>query len=198
MLKEKEKGKDQHESALKKDGYPAYTADIGWLRYPYQKTKDLSKKFAKLEFKVFKTSVDPTLEKTISRCRIIRKTLGKKKDLILDANQIWDATEATNNIEALKEFNLLCIEDPTSPYDCYGYSSISAENKHIKLATGKMCANRIIHKEFKLFIGTDIGQINVARLGGINEALAVYFIIRKTKQGKCKNNIKSKCLIFGS
>lgn len=194
MLKEKEKGKERHESALKRNGYPAYAADIGWLRYPYQKTRDLSRKFAKLDFKIFKTSVDPTLEKTMSRCRTIRKTIGKKKDLMLDANQIWDWTEASTNIEALKDFDLFCIEDPTSPYDYYGYSSISVENKRVKLATGKMCANRIIHKGFKLFMGTDIGQINVARLGGINEALAVYFIIRKKKRGKCNNNINSECL----
>lgn len=193
MLKEKERRRDQHENALKKNGYPAYVADVGWLRYPYQKTRDLSKKFAKLDFKVFKASVDLTLEKSISRCRTIRKTIGKKKGLILDANQAWDVTEVSNYMKALKQFELFCIEDPISSDDFFGYSQVVKENK-VEVAAGKMCANRIIHKQFKLFSGFNICLINVARLG-INEALAVYFMLRKVYKRKCNNNnINSKIL----
>jgi len=195
MLQENEKRKDQFESALKKNGYPAYVADVGWVRYPYQKTRDLSRKFAKLDFKVFKTSLDPTLERTISRCQTIRKTIGKKKSLILDANQAWDETEVSDYMKALESFKIFYLEDPIFPDDMVGYSLTSGElGSKIKLATGKMCANRIIQKLFKTFPGPDICVINVARLG-INEALAIYLMLKKARSRKCNNNnINSKIL----
>lgn len=195
MLQENEKRKDQFESALKKNGYPAYVADVGWVRYPYQKTRDLSRKFAKLDFKVFKTSLDPTLERSISRCKTIRKTIGKKKSLILDANQAWDRTEVSDYMKALESFKIFYLEDPIFPDDMVGYNLVSDElRSKIKFATGKMCANRIIHKLFKIFPGPDICVINVARLG-INEALAIYLMLKKAGSRKCNNNnINSKIL----
>ncbi|EFN61216.1 Mitochondrial enolase superfamily member 1 [Camponotus floridanus] len=182
MLQENEKRKDQFENVLKKNGFPAYTADVGWVRYPYQKTRDLSKKFAKLDFKVFKTSLDLTIEKSTSRCKTIRKTIGKKKSLILDANQAWDETEVLDYMENLKDCKIFYLEDPIFPDDIIGYSLLSADlGSDIKLVTGKMCANRIIQKQFKNMSGPDICVINVARLG-INEALAIYLMLKKARR----------------
>lgn len=192
MLRENEKRKDQFEDVLKKNGFPAYAADVGWMRYPYQKTRDFSKKFAKLDFKVFKTSLDRTIEKSISRCKTIHKTVGKKKSLILDANQFWDETEVPN-MEDFKDFKISYLEDPIFPDDITGYSLLSAKiGSQIKLVTGKMCANRIIQKQFKTMSGPDICVINVARLG-INEALAIYLMLKKARS-KCNNNINGKIL----
>lgn len=43
---------------------------------------------------------------------------------MLDANQKWDVNEAINWMKELKEYNPYWIEEPTSPDDILGHSTI--------------------------------------------------------------------------
>lgn len=44
---------------------------------------------------------------------------------MVDANQIWDVNTAIEWMEKLKEFQLLWIEEPTSPDDVLGHKKIA-------------------------------------------------------------------------
>lgn len=44
---------------------------------------------------------------------------------MVDANQIWDVSTAIDWMKNLKEFQLLWIEEPTSPDDVLGHKIIA-------------------------------------------------------------------------
>ncbi|GFY65680.1 hypothetical protein TNIN_68061 [Trichonephila inaurata madagascariensis] len=47
---------------------------------------------------------------------------------MVDANQKWDVKEAIDWMKELTNFNLLWIEEPTSPDDILGHAAISKYN----------------------------------------------------------------------
>lgn len=49
----------------------------------------------------------------------------------------------------------------------------------IGVATGEMCANRVMFKQFLQSGGMQYCQIDSARIGGINEILSVYLMAEK-------------------
>ena len=51
----------------------------------------------------------------------------------------------------------------------------------MKVATGEMCQNRIIFKQFIMRGAIDIVQIDACRIGGLNEVLAVLLMAAKYK-----------------
>lgn len=47
------------------------------------------------------------------------------------------------------------------------------------MATGEMCANRVIFKQLMKANAIDFCQIDAARVGGVNENLAIYLMAKK-------------------
>lgn len=181
MLKNNEIDKEKREKFLIENGYPAYTTQIGWLGYSDEKVKKLCKKFLDLGFTSFKAKVGQNIKDDIKRCRLIRETIGYENKLMLDANQVWDVEEAIEWMKQLKEFKPVWIEEPTSPDDILGHAKIANELKSIGIAvaTGEMCANRVMFKQLLQSKAIQFCQIDSARIGGINEILAVYFMAKK-------------------
>jgi len=71
------------------------------------------------------------------------------------------------------------IEEPTSPDDVEGHRRIREGVAPTKVATGEMCQNRILFKQFIMRGAIDIVQIDACRLGGVNEVLAVLLMAAK-------------------
>ena len=51
--------------------------------------------------------------------------------------------------------------------------------KPIQVATGEMCQNRIMFKQFIMREAIDVVQIDACRMGGVNEVLAVLLMAAK-------------------
>lgn len=98
---------------------------------------------------------------------------------MLDANQVWDVDEAIAQMGPLKEFKPWFIEEPTSPDDILGHARIAESVTPIRVATGEMCHNRIMFKQFLQADAMQICQIDSCRLGGVNEVLAVLLMAKK-------------------
>ncbi|XP_017887328.1 mitochondrial enolase superfamily member 1-like [Ceratina calcarata] len=181
LLKDNEKGKKERVELLRKNGYPAYTTQVGWLGYSDHKVQELCAKFLALGFTSFKAKVGQNLKDDIKRCQLIRDAIGYENKLMLDANQIWDVNEAIEWMKQLMKFKPVWIEEPTSPDDVLGHAIIANELRPhgIGVATGEMCANRVMFKQLLQAKAIDYCQIDSARIGGINEILAVYLMAKK-------------------
>ncbi|PZC76379.1 hypothetical protein B5X24_HaOG204746 [Helicoverpa armigera] len=59
------------------------------------------------------------------------------------------------------------------------------EPYNIGVATGEMCANRVMFKQFLQSGGMQYCQIDSARIGGVNEILSVYLMAEKLKVKVC-------------
>jgi L-fuconate dehydratase len=95
--------------------------------------------------------------------------------------QVWDVEEAVRHMTRLAEFKPLWIEEPTSPDDIMGHAKIGRALKQygIGIATGEMCHNRVMFKQFLAGGAMDYCQIDACRLGGVNEILAVLLLAAK-------------------
>ncbi|XP_070149720.1 mitochondrial enolase superfamily member 1 isoform X3 [Polyergus mexicanus] len=186
MLEKNTVHKKIKELMLRENGFPAYTTQVGWLGYSDQQVEDLCKSFLDRGFQAFKIKVGQNLDDDIRRCEMIRKVIGYENKLMLDANQVWEVEQAIEWMKKLTKYKPLWIEEPTSPDDIFGHSQIkdALKNYNIGIASGEMCANRVIFKQFLMF-GLDFCQIDSARIGGINEILAVYFMAKKLKVPVC-------------
>lgn len=172
-------GKAERMAKLRAEGYPCYTTSAGWLGYSSDKLRRLAQEAVDAGFTHIKMKVGRDLEDDIRRLQIVREVMGPDRLLMIDANQVWEVNQAIEWINALKRFNPYFIEEPTSPDDVEGHRAIRAAVAPVRVATGEMCQNRIVFKQFMTRGAIDIVQIDACRIGGLNEVLAVLLMAAK-------------------
>jgi L-fuconate dehydratase len=173
--------KRAREAELIEKGYPAYTTSAGWLGYPDEKLRQLCREAIAGGWTHFKIKVGRDLEDDVRRCTIIREEIGWERKLMTDANQVWDVPQAVAWMRQLAPFKPWWIEEPTSPDDVLGHAAIARELEPlgIGVATGEHCQNRVIFKQLMQAGAIRFCQLDAARLGGVNEALAVLLLAAK-------------------
>lgn len=179
MLKRKEAGKAAREAEMQEKGFPAYSTAAGWLGYSEEKMRRLAREAVEGGWTHLKQKVGADIEQDVERARILREELGWDRHLMMDANQIWGVDEAISNIRRLAEFDPLWIEEPTNPDDILGHKAIRDHIGNIGVATGEHAHNRVMFKQFFQAEAFDFCQLDPARLGGVNEVLAVLLMAAK-------------------
>lgn len=179
LLRRAEAGKAERIATLEREGYPCYTTSAGWLGYDDDKLARLCKEAIDAGFNHIKMKVGRDLEDDIRRLTIARKVIGPDRYLMIDANQVWEVGEAIDWVKQLSFCNPFFIEEPTSPDDIAGHRKIRQAISPVKVATGEMCQNRIMFKQFIAEGAIDIVQIDSCRMGGLNEVLAVLLVAAK-------------------
>ena len=179
ILNESQKFKQERINRILSEGYPSYTTAAGWLGYSDDKIIKLCKTYMKMGWRHFKIKVGNDLEKDVKRLELIRKTIGNDCSIMVDANQQWSVTQSIKHINAYKKFNLLFVEEPTSPDDILGFKKIKKAVGEVSLATGEACGGRVMFKQFLESGAMNICQIDSCRLGSINEILTVLLMAHK-------------------
>ena len=181
LLREREAGKAGRIATLEREGYPCYTTSAGWLGYSDEKLRRLCQEAIDAGFDHIKLKVGRDLEDDIRRLRIAREVIGPQRKLMIDANQIWEVGQAIDWVRQLAFARPWFIEEPTSPDDIAGHRAIreAIAADGIKVATGEMCQNRVMWKQFIAGGAVDVVQIDSCRLGGVNEILAVLLVAAK-------------------
>jgi L-fuconate dehydratase len=176
LLAGRESGRRQRIRELETTGYPCYTTSAGWLGYSDAKLRRLCEEAVASGYKHVKLKVGADVNDDIRRCRIARGVLGTDGHLMIDANQVWDVPEAIEWVKALAEFDPLWIEEPTSPDDVLGHAAIRKAIAPIGVASGEHGMNRVLFKQMFQAGALDYCQLDAARLGSVNEVLAVYLL----------------------
>jgi len=179
ILKRAETGKAARIARIETEGYPCYTTSAGWLGYSDDKLRRLCREARDAGFGHVKMKVGQNVDDDIRRLTIAREELGPDVRLMIDANQMWEVDEAIDWVGKLAFVSPYFIEEPTSPDDILGHKAIREAVHPIKVATGEMCQNRIMFKQFIASGAIDIVQIDACRLGGLNEVLAVLLVAAK-------------------
>jgi len=179
LMTRQENTKGEREAQLLREGYPAYTTSAGWIGYSDDKIRRLCREALADGWTHFKVKVGASPEDDRARVGLVRQEIGPSSKLMIDANQRWDVGEAIERVRALADFNLLWIEEPTSPDDVLGHATIARGVRPIGVATGEHAQNRIIFKQLLQAQAIDFCQIDSCRLGGVNENLAVILMAAK-------------------
>ncbi|MFI8221389.1 L-fuconate dehydratase [Streptomyces sp. NPDC085932] len=179
LLRKGREGLGERETVLLERGYPGYTTSPGWLGYSYDKLTRLAKEAVADGFTQIKLKVGADLDDDIRRLRIARAAVGDGIRIAIDANQRWNVGEAIEWTNALAEFGPYWIEEPTSPDDILGHAAVREAVAPVKVATGEHVQNRIVFKQLLQAGAIDILQIDAARVGGVNENLAILLLAAK-------------------
>ena len=185
LLTRRAAGKAERIAQLEQQGYPCYTTSAGWLGYSDEKLERLCREAISQGFRHVKLKVGQDLDDDIRRVRIARSAIGDDAVLMIDANQVWEVNEAIEHVNALAFARPWFIEEPTSPDDVAGHAAIRAGVSPVKVATGEMCQNRVVFKQFIAEGAIDVVQIDACRLGGVNEVLAVLLMAAKADLPVC-------------
>ncbi|MDQ0585233.1 L-fuconate dehydratase [Streptomyces rishiriensis] len=179
LLRDGREGLDGREAALLDRGYPGYTTSPGWLGYSDEKLTRLAKEAVADGFTQIKLKVGADLADDIRRLRTARAAVGDGIRIAIDANQRWNVDEGIEWVRALGEFDPYWIEEPTSPDDILGHAAVRAGVAPVKVATGEHVQNRIVFKQLLQAGALDVVQIDAARVGGVNENLAILLLAAK-------------------
>ena len=178
VLKAAEPSRADRVAELRERGIPAYITSAGWIGYPEDEVRRRCRQaiadgFTSLKMKV---GADPGTDG--ARAAVMRSEIGDLT-LMMDANQVWDVGEAIEAMDGLAVFDPWWIEEPTSPDDVLGHARIAEAVAPIKVATGEMCHNRVMFKQFLQAQAMGICQIDSCRLGSVNEVLAVLLLAER-------------------
>lgn len=176
LLRDRAAGKAERLATLRRDGYPAYITSAGWLGYPEPMVRDLCRAAIADGWTSFKTKVGIDVVSDMRRCEVMREEIGDHRQLMADANQVWDVPQAIEWMSHLQPFDLRWIEEPTSPDDVLGHAAIRRGVAPIGVATGEHAANKVMFKQLLQAGAIDYCQVDACRLGGLNEVLAVLLL----------------------
>ena len=176
MLREAEPHKQARIAQLEAEGYPAYTTSPGWLGYSDEKMQRLAKKAVADGFRTIKLKVGLRMEDDLRRCRLAREAVGPDVAIAVDANQRWDVQTAIEWLKPLKDIGLAWVEEPTNPDDVLGHAAIRRGVSPIPISTGEHGQNRVLFKQLLQAEAVDLIQIDAARVGGVNENLAILLL----------------------
>ena len=179
ILTDNQDFKKERINTILKEGYPSYTTAAGWLGYSDEKIIELLEEYMSRGWRHFKIKVGNDLEADVKRLELIRNTVGSEISIMVDANQQWSVQQSIKHINAYKKFNLLFVEEPTSPDDVLGFTKIKKAIGDVRLATGEACGGRIMFKQFLESGAMNVCQIDSCRLGSINEILTVLLMAHK-------------------
>ncbi|RIX30535.1 L-fuconate dehydratase [Amnibacterium setariae] len=179
MLQDLEPTRASRIAELDATGYPCYTTSAGWLGYSDEKLRRLCQEAVDAGYRHIKLKVGADLDEDRRRLAIAREVIGWDAALMIDANQVWDVPQAVEWVSALAEFKPLWIEEPTSPDDVLGHATIRRAVAPIGVATGEHGMNRVLFKQLFQAEAIDFCQLDAARLGSVNEVLAVYLLAKK-------------------
>jgi len=166
-------------ATLERDGFPSYTTSVGWLGYPDEQVKALTRQAYDAGWRAMKMKVGGPIEDDVRRAGLIRSVIGDDALLMMDANQVWDVPEAIENMKRLREFDPYWIEEPTHADDVLGHAAIARAVAPIRVATGEVAANRVIFKQLLQADAIGVCQVDACRVGGLNEVLSIILMAAK-------------------
>jgi len=172
-------GLEERLAQLRSDGFPSYTTSVGWLGYPDDKVRALTRAAVADGWRAMKMKVGGPIEDDVRRAGIIRAEIGPDALLMMDANQIWGVDEAIACMARLAEFDPYWIEEPTHPDDVLGHARIQRAVAPVRVATGEVAANRVIFKQLLQAEAIGVMQIDACRVAGIPEVLAELLLAAK-------------------
>lgn len=114
----------------------AYAGNID-LNFPREKLLEGVSRSLAAGYKSIKMRLGkPSLREDVERVAAVRELLGPDVELMADANEAWRTDQALRAFQALKQFNLVWIEEPIRPDDYAGYAHLRAHGG-VPIAAGE-------------------------------------------------------------
>jgi len=184
LLEKAAAGYAERLARLTERGFPAYTTSVGWLGYPDEKVRALTRQAVADGWTAVKMKVGGPIDDDVRRAELIRAEIGPEALLMMDANQVWGVDEAIANMARLAVVDPYWIEEPTHADDVLGHARIARAvteqtGGRCRVATGEVAANRVIFKQLLQADAIGTCQVDACRVAGVGEVLAILLLAAK-------------------
>ena len=152
---------------------PVYTTEGGWLHLSAdalvaQTIDAKAQGFRGAKLKVGK----PHVSEDVARLRAVREAVGDAFEIMVDANQCFNVSEAIRRARAFEPFGLAWLEEPLPAEDLGGHVELAAHTA-IPIAVGESLYHPAHFREYLARRACSIVQVDCARIGGITPWLKV-------------------------
>jgi L-alanine-DL-glutamate epimerase-like enolase superfamily enzyme len=114
----------------------------------------------------------PSLDDDVERVAAVRRIIGPHRQLMIDANQLWDLPAARRAARAMSAFDISWLEEPLPAEDLRGYARLRSAID-IPVAAGESLYTEAQFRDALLAGAVDFLQPNVCRVGGITPFLRI-------------------------
>lgn len=140
---------------------------------------------AALKMKLFgfrQVKVKVGVRDDLNRLKVIRRILGNKVDIRVDANCAWNAEEAIENIGKMRKFKISAVEQPVKADDIDGLKKVTAAVPEKIIADESL---RTIEDAEKLSgeRACNVFNIRISKCGGLINALRIASVARQNSMG---------------
>jgi L-alanine-DL-glutamate epimerase-like enolase superfamily enzyme len=119
----------------------------------------------------------PDLDQDVERVAAVRRVIGTRRHLMVDANQLWDLPAARRAASALARYDIFWLEEPLPARDTAAYARLRSAID-IPVAAGESLFSEAEFLHLLVAQGCDIIQPNVCRVGGITPFLRIASLAR--------------------
>lgn len=119
----------------------------------------------------------PDLDADVERVAAVRRVIGPRRQLMLDANQLWDLPAARRAAARLAPYDIYWLEEPLPAADIPGYARLRSAID-IPVAAGESLFSEAECASLLLAQGCDFLQPNICRVGGITPFLRIAQLAR--------------------
>jgi L-alanine-DL-glutamate epimerase-like enolase superfamily enzyme len=156
-----------------RDSVPCYNTSGGFLHTPTDQllvnaAASIERGIGGIKLKVGQ----PDRALDVQRLEAVRKHLGDRVPIMVDANQQWDRPTAQRMCRIFEAFNLVWIEEPLDAYDHEGHAAL-ARAFDTPIATGEMLTSAAEHGDLIRHGAADYLMPDAPRVGGITPFLKV-------------------------
>ncbi|RWB95801.1 MAG: mandelate racemase/muconate lactonizing enzyme family protein [Mesorhizobium sp.] len=111
-------------------------------------------------------------EEDIDRITAVKKLIGSRRRLFVDANQRWNVADCMCRLQKLAPFELGWIEEPLHAEDIRGHADLR-QFVSLPVAVGESLYTRHQFADYLQANAVDVVQADVCRVGGISEWLKI-------------------------
>jgi L-alanine-DL-glutamate epimerase-like enolase superfamily enzyme len=180
-----------------KESVPAYGSGIN-LNLSQPQLEDQIRRWVHAGYGAVKVKVGkPDVAEDQERVAAVRRALGPRRLLMVDANQGWTVPAAARAIAGLAQFDLFWVEEPLLADDVEGHARLR-RLVNARLAIGENVYTRYQFRDYLAHDACDFVQADVVRVGGItpwldiaalaqawNVSMAPHFMLELTGQLLC-------------
>lgn len=146
---------------------PLYDTEGGWLQLPIEDVvagarESVAKGWPGVKVKAGK----PDASEDVERLTTVRKAIGPRVHLMVDANQSMTLAEAKRRARLFEPLDLFWFEEPLPAEDISGHAQLAASTS-LPIAVGESLYSASHFREYLAAGACGIVQVDVARIGGI-------------------------------
>jgi L-alanine-DL-glutamate epimerase-like enolase superfamily enzyme len=148
-------------------GHDKLKVVVGGYKHPLgtaQKNKDVESFFS-------------TVKHDALRVRAVREAVGPDVEIMIDANYMFNYTEALELCQHIEDLNITWFEEPVQGNDFLLLKELK-KHTNIPLSAGQNFGHQWQHRELIVQQAIDISQPNVCHVGGYTEGLKVANLAR--------------------